>query len=223
MEKALEKLQDDDDLTTLPNELTWTNAQESILVGWSDKASCYRWLHEGSERFFENLNNWLTIPVIVMSTVAGTSNFALASLFNNQVANYVIGSITLTCGLISTLSKFLRVGEKIEAHHVASMRWGKLNRLISSELSLRRDQRVNCQGFIKIARAEVDRLIEMSPNVPIHIISQFKREFSDNIVLSKPEICHGIEHTVVCVDMVASKSLSLGSSYRIAPTPSPSK
>lgn len=202
MEKALEKLEQDDDATTIPNELTWTKAQETLLAEWSDKAACYRWLHENTERYYQHVSMWLTVPVIIMTTVAGTSNFAVSSLKEpmSTAANYTIGGFTLISGLISTLSKFLRVGEKVEAHRAASMSWGKLNRLISSELSLRRDQRVNCQEFIKISRAEIDRLIEMSPIIPEHIIDDFKREFSLNATLCKPDICNGIDHTTVCMD-----------------------
>jgi hypothetical protein len=214
MEKALEKLEQEDDNSTLPNELTWTQAQESILVEWADKAACYRWLHDGSERYYQRLNNWLTIPVIAMSTAAGTANFGVTSLVPpySNAASYVIGCFTLLSGLITTLAKFLRVGEKIEAHHSASMSWGKLHRLISVELSLRRDQRVNCQDFIKIARAEVDRLIEMSPMTPELILQQFRHEFRDNKELRKPEICNGIDHTVVCLDTHTNGRYSQGTS-----------
>lgn len=202
MEKALEELEEQDENTTLPVEQTWTAAQESILVEWSDKAASYRWLHEGAERYYQRMNNWLTIPVIVVSTAAGTANFGVTSLVPpySSAAAYVIGCATLVAGLVTTLAKFLRVGEKLEAHHSASMSWGKLNRLISVELSLRRDQRVQCQDFVKIARAEVDRLIEMSPMIPEPILEQFRTEFADNMLLKKPEICNGIDHTMVCMD-----------------------
>jgi hypothetical protein len=83
------------------------------------------------------------------------------------------------------------------------MSWGKLHRLVSVELSLRRDQRVNCQDFIRIARAEVDRLIEMSPMMPQSVLRQFRAEFSDHKDLKKPDICNGIDHTTVCMDAAA--------------------
>jgi hypothetical protein len=202
MEQALEDLEEQDETTTLPVEQTWTAAQEAILVEWSDKAASYRWLHEAAERYYQRMNNWLTVPVIVVSTAAGTANFGVTSLLPpySSAAAYVIGCATLMAGLVTTLAKFLRVGEKLEAHHSASMSWGKLNRLISVELSLRRDQRVQCQEFVKITRSEVDRLIEMSPMIPQPIVDHFRAEFKDNVTLKKPEICNGIDHTVVCMD-----------------------
>jgi len=207
MEKALENLEANDDNSTLPNELTWTQSQEALLVEWADKAACYRWLHDGAERYYQTVNQWLTIPVIIMSTAAGTANFGVTSLIPpmSNAASYAIGCMTLLSGLITTLGKFLRVGEKIEAHHAASMSWGKLNRLVSVELSLRRDQRVNCQDFLKIARAEVDRLIEMSPMMPDSVIANFRHHFADHKDLKKPEICNGIDHTTVCMDAAAAR------------------
>jgi hypothetical protein len=49
--------------------------------------------------------------------------------------------------------------------------------------------------FLKICRAELDRLIEQSPPIPDDVIREFKREFEDKPSVKKPEICDGMEHT----------------------------
>ena len=54
----------------------WTSDHELILVEWADKAMCYRWLHGKSHQHFSKANTWFTIPVIIMSTLTGTANFA---------------------------------------------------------------------------------------------------------------------------------------------------
>jgi len=54
----------------------WTLEHEQILVEWADKAMCYRWLHSRSNAMYSSLNAWYTIPVIVISTLTGTANFA---------------------------------------------------------------------------------------------------------------------------------------------------
>ena len=54
----------------------WTLEHEKILVEWADKAMCYRWLHSRSNSMYSSLNTWYTIPVIVISTLTGTANFA---------------------------------------------------------------------------------------------------------------------------------------------------
>ena len=56
--------------------INWTQQHEKILIELSDKAMCYKWLHNKSHAVFSNLNAWYTIPVIIISTLTGTANFA---------------------------------------------------------------------------------------------------------------------------------------------------
>ena len=54
----------------------WTPDHETILVEWADKAMCYRWLHTRANAMYSTLNAWYTVPVIIISTLTGTANFA---------------------------------------------------------------------------------------------------------------------------------------------------
>ena len=58
------------------DKIEWTPEHEKILIEWADKAMCYIWLHSKSNAMFSSLNAWYTIPVIVISTLTGTANFA---------------------------------------------------------------------------------------------------------------------------------------------------
>ena len=58
----------------------WTVEQETLLAKWSDYASCYRWLHDRTEKKLSKYNNAITIPVIVLSTVVGTASVGLTGL-----------------------------------------------------------------------------------------------------------------------------------------------
>ena len=65
----------ENDTIDIPD-IVWTEDHENILVDWADKAMCYRWLHSKSNQHFSTMNTWFTIPVIIMSTLTGTANFA---------------------------------------------------------------------------------------------------------------------------------------------------
>jgi hypothetical protein len=54
----------------------WSNEHETMLSDWADKAMCYKWLHMKSNEKYQFLHNIYTIPVIIMSTLTGTANFA---------------------------------------------------------------------------------------------------------------------------------------------------
>ena len=181
----------------------WTPQQEALMAEWSDKAACYRWLHDRCEKKFSRLNMFITIPVIILSTLTGTANFAVGSFIppdNPSLKNYVaagIGSISIFAGILTTLGNFLRYAQGSESNRVASIAWGKFQRQIAIELAMHPNDRTDCMDFLNICRAELDRLIEQSPPVPDDIIAEFEKEFKDIANIKRPEICRGIEHTKV--------------------------
>jgi hypothetical protein len=57
--------------------------------------------------------------------------------------------------------------------------WSKLGRNISIELALDPSRRALASDFLKLCRAEYDRLIEQSPCIDDDIIRVFKGRFKD--------------------------------------------
>ena len=173
------------------------------MAEWADKAGCYRWLHDRCEKKYSMMNMWITIPVIILSTLTGTANFALDGFVPaddpeiKKYAQAAIGGVSIFAGILTTLGNFLRFAQGSEAHRVAGIAWGKFQRQIAVELAIAPKDRIDCMDFLKICRAELDRLIEQSPPVPDDVIAEFKKEFDDKPTVKKPEICDGMEHTTV--------------------------
>jgi hypothetical protein len=184
----------------------WTKEQEALMAEWSDKAGCYRWLHDRCEKKYSKLNMGITIPVIILSTLTGTANFALDGFIpaNNQdmkkYAQAGIGAVSIFAGILTTLGNFLRYAQGSESHRVAGIAWGKFQRQIAVELAIHPNERIDSMDFLKICRAELDRLIEQSPPIPDDIIKEFLYEFKDKKDIKKPEIVGGMEHTHVFED-----------------------
>jgi len=179
----------------------WTPEQERLMAEWSDLAMCYRWLHDRSEKHFHSRNLWITLPVIILTTLGGTANFGIQSLFSDdaskQRASFMIGGISLLAGMLTTVGNYLRFAQAEESNRVASIAWGKFQRLIAVELALKPDDRIDALDFMKICRAELDRLIEQSPPIPDIVIHLFSTEFKDLDGIKKPDICGSLEHTRV--------------------------
>lgn len=178
-------------------DIEWTNEHEQILVEWADKAMCYRWLHSRSHFMFSSLNAWYTIPVIIISTLTGTANFAQERV-PIDYQNYfvmIVGGFNILAGIITTIQQFLKITQLNESHRVASIAWDKFYRNIRIELAKHPDERMNVTQMIKMCKEEFDRLMETSPTIPDKIIKAFKNEFSnlnenDDIPkIIKPEIC----------------------------------
>ena len=147
-------------------------------------------MHDRAYIKFQSRNLKFALPVIIISTITGTANFAQPS-FPKEWETYVplvIGFFNLLAGLITTISQFLRVSELLEGHRAATIAYSKLSRNISVELSLPREER-NTDGaeFVNNCRTELDRLIEQSPNIPMDILKNFGKRFNKKQI-NKPDI-----------------------------------
>lgn len=194
----------------------WTSEHENILVEWADKAACYRWLHTKCHGQFKRQNYWFTLPVIIMSTITGTANFA-QDRFGEDIKPWVavaIGAVNIFAGILTTIQQFLKISELNEAHRVSSIAWDKFYRNMKVELAKAPKERVPVLQQLKSAKEEFDRLMETSPAISEQVIAEFKKVFSGSstatpaqlaedlearrkafTALKKPEICDTIETT----------------------------
>jgi hypothetical protein len=176
------------------NDVEWTTEHEQILIEWADKAMCYRWLHSKSNSLFSNLNAWYTIPVIVISTLTGTANFAqtrVPEAYQNYFA-MVVGGFNILGGIISTVQQFLKITQLNEAHRVSGIAWDKFYRNVKIELAKHPSERMPPGQMLKMSKEEFDRLMETSPNIPEKIVASFKTSFKNSEAFNKivkPEIC----------------------------------
>jgi hypothetical protein len=161
------------------DERKWCSEHETILSEWADKALCYKWLHTKSYAKYQRLHNIYTIPVIVMSTLTGTANFAQDKIPDEYkfYAPIVIGFINIFAGIITTVQQFLHINELNEAHRVSMISWDKFYRRIKNELSRNPKERSQVNEFIMSATEEYDRITETSPIIDKDMIDLFKATF----------------------------------------------
>ena len=151
---------------------------------------CYKWLHSKSHQKYYKLNIWFTIPVIIMSTVTGTANFA-QERFSNDLKQYIsmiIGSINIIAGIITTIQQYLKINEFTESHRISAISWDKFYRNIRVELARSPEERMAVSHMLKICTQEYDRLMETSPSIKEEVISDFKNTFLETSI-SKSICC----------------------------------
>ena len=79
----------------------WKKEEEIIIKKWADKAQCYQWMHGKCRDIYKTKNSYYSIPVIIISTVTGTANFAQERIPEDYVSMYVmiIGSLNNLAGI----------------------------------------------------------------------------------------------------------------------------
>ncbi|AUT18990.1 hypothetical protein DSLPV1_019 [Dishui lake phycodnavirus 1] len=168
----------------------WHQQQEAILKAWGEASACYRYIHFQAFLAYKKKYMRATLPVIVLSTLTGTANFAMSDVPDNlkQIAQQSIGAANLIAGLIATISTFLKLSENTEAHKNAAYTFGKFSRKIRLELALPlKDRTKDGAIMIEECKAEYDRMLEQQPDIPKAILEDFDRTFPGSS-LYKPEI-----------------------------------
>ena len=170
---------------------SWNDQHETILRQWGEASGCYRYMHHRAFLMYKKLSMRFTLPVIVLSTITGTANFAQEQFPESirSMVPSVIGGLNLIAGLIATIMQFLKINELMENHKAAALSYGLLSRNIRLTLALAREER-NQDGldFVTSCKTEYDRLLEQSPTVPVSILNDFEKEYPLDNIFTKPEI-----------------------------------
>lgn len=172
-------------------ENSWNEQHESILRQWGEASGCYRYMNHRAYIMYKGLSMRFTLPVIVLSTITGTANFAQEQFPESMrsMVPSVIGGLNLIAGLVATIMQFLKINELMENHKTAALSYGLLSRNIRLMLALpRRERSADGLDFVNSCKAEYDRLIEQSPAVPTSILVEFEKEYPLDNIFTKPEI-----------------------------------
>ena len=94
--------------------------------------------------------------------------------------------------MLNTVGTYFGWSKRAEAHRVSNLQYARMSRFLRVELSLPRDERMNCTELLKMIRSDWERLTEISPLLPNDLIQAFKYEYKKRVV-SKPDEIHGIE------------------------------
>lgn len=184
----------------------WNPQIETVLQEWAEKAQSYRWLHHYSFNQYYVLNMKFIVPIVILNSLAGISNFGLDAIFPEELRKYAIlgvGAISILSGLLTTMSQYLQVPQTLEGHRQASISWGKFHRNLKTELALPQSDRAEVNDFLKFSRNELDRLLEQGPLIKSGAIQAYQRRFKMLEGYNHPEICNGLHNIDVFRDPTA--------------------
>jgi len=163
---------------------TWNKYMEDILKKWSSTSKTYSIMHSLSARHYNNWNNGLGIPVILLGAVASSSIFTTATANDpDNIWTYINGGLVLLTTGLTCLSKFLDVNEKQVKHTTASFKYTSISMNIDTLLSFPRNYRQEePRKFINEIKLAILEVKEYSPNLPTWILTGYINKMDKTIV-----------------------------------------
>jgi hypothetical protein len=178
----------------------WSSALEELVASEGEKCRGLAWINQRAETYYSHRANAIAIPVIVLSTLAGTASVGSTSLFGGetQISSVVIGLVSIGVGVLNTISSYFSWARKAEAHRIAYLQYGKLFSIIRVEMSLPRSERQEPEAILKQIRDGMERLAETTPSPPETILQEFNRHFKDeDKSISRPVEVNGLQKITI--------------------------
>lgn len=178
--------------------LSWSTQLEDVLAKMGEECRGYAWIHHKSEQRYSYFDNWISIPVIVLSTVTGFLSASTGSIIPmTPETSIALGSVSVFVGILNTLGTKFGWAKRAEGHRVAYLSYSELFNFIDVEMKLSRNERIGAEDFIKMIRETMKRLAATSPSMPQKIMERFKNEFDEIKDISKPAETNGLSKITI--------------------------
>jgi hypothetical protein len=177
-------------------DIHWSQPLEELVASEGEKCRGLAWINQKAEIYYAHRANAIAIPVIVLSTLAGTASVGSSSLFqgDTQISSVVIGLVSIGVGILNTISSYFSWARKAEAHRIAYLQYSKLFSIIRVEMSLPRSERKEADQLLAQIRDGMERLAETTPSPPPSILDEFNRHFKDeDKSISRPVETNGLQ------------------------------
>jgi len=181
-------------------DIHWSVPLEELVASEGEKCRGLAWINQKAEVYYAHRANAIAIPVIVLSTLAGTASVGSSSLFqgDTEISSIVIGLVSIGVGILNTISSYFSWARKAEAHRIAYLQYSKLFSTIRVEMSLPRNERQQPDQLLKQIRDGMERLAETTPSPPPSILDDFNRHFKDeDKSISRPVEVNGLQKITI--------------------------
>ena len=177
--------------------IEWHESVEELLSALGDEAQIRSKLHMKQHMSYRKRNQMYTLPIVILSTLAGSGNF-ISEGYESFTKKYMIlgiGIVSIITSILSAVQNFLKLAELSESNRMSSLFWGKFYSRLKFQLSLQRHDREGCHDYLLSIFAEYDRLYETSPVLHTKFISSIKKKLKNLKGIVLPYYLNGFNHT----------------------------
>ena len=153
-----------------------------LILRWRFRIHRMQLAHYETARVFDHHHLWLGLPVIILSTVVGTTVFATiqksAQTDNVPWLQILVGLLSVLAAVLASLQTFLRFSELAEKHRVAGARFAALKHEIELIIAMPPSSPDKLREVLTELDQRWSKLREDSPNVPRKIWRRIERNLS---------------------------------------------
>lgn len=160
--------------------------ERDLVYAWIRRARESQTAHYETANILSARERWLGVPVMLITTIIGTSVFAsLSAQAISPEAKIAVGMLSVVAAVLSGLQTFFKYSERSEKHRSAAARFGAVRRKL--EIIYAEDSGYQKKHCVATLREELDRLAEESPHVPVSIFKKIQK----NIRYTLTTCCRG--------------------------------
>jgi hypothetical protein len=195
--------------------VAWDDRVEHLFRSWLRRVAAAESGHRRMAGQMWHRYLALGIPVVVLTTVVGTSVFASLSTTEGGDSTtsiqvrVIVGTVSLLAAVLSSLQTFLGYSVRSEGHRVAAMRYEALRRDMTKTLALPPGSRGDPVRELDSVRQRLDRYAKESPTIGERHWRRLEERFHlsrvppdppwppDTITIPEPESASGVSHDMM--------------------------
>jgi hypothetical protein len=176
--------------------VAWDDSVEDLYGSWHRRVAAAEHGHRLMGDRLRRRYLLLGIPVVVFTTLVGTSAFASISKAQGNsiqgldvdpdVVLVLVGTISVLAAVLSSLQTFLRYATRAEGHRIAALRYETLRRDMATTLALPREARGQADRDLDSVRQRMDRYAKESPTIGERQWERLSAEFGLSTVPPDP-------------------------------------
>lgn len=154
----------------------------SLLSEWCEFCDENSALHDLNRAWMKSMNNWFSIPAILLSTIGGAANIGFSNKSDDenrkQWVPIFFGCMSLTAAALFTIHRNLSIAELQQQHDFYSDEFAKLANEIKMQLYIdSSDSKTykNIVEFCKDCKHHLDVLIDKAPPISMSIRNKLKK------------------------------------------------
>jgi hypothetical protein len=153
------------DRTEKPASNGWTPEVLGLLEDWRNRANASQRCYYLMAERLRHRNYQLGIPVVVVSTVIGTTVFATLQRTPNTTVRLIVGSIAVLAAALAGLQTFLRSSELAVQHGATADWYASIRRDIEQQLATPVGLRRDAREVLDAIRKEMNRAATKAPEL----------------------------------------------------------